>query len=120
MNAVPRISSRRSILEGLPGHRRHFQPQDVWKKLVTDGSGERVPATVAANEATRLDAELTALTPGMEVRREPTLLWQIFDDPVFGKDIRAVFAGRDQFTSIFPDEQSFRMRVENWYERTKP
>ena len=95
------------------------QPQDVWKKLVTDSRGERVPGTVASSEATKLDAELTALTQGMEVRKEPTLLRQMFDDPVFGKDIRAVFAGRDQFTSISPDEHSFRIRVDKWYEKTK-
>jgi hypothetical protein len=95
--------------------------QEVWKRLVTDDRAEEVPHIVAHNEVTTLSAELAALTDGKEIREGGTLLRQMFDDRIFGRDILAVFAERGEFPMIVSrSDQSFRMRIETRYEQMKP
>ena len=56
------------------------EPQNVWRKLVTDSAAEQIRYSVMNNEIASLATELQGLVEGATIGAETPLLRQLFED----------------------------------------
>ena len=96
------------------------EPQDVWRRFITDDHAMRIDHLVAHHEVGQLGAELAGLEEGATTFDGPTMLRQLFEcAPVTG-DHRVTFTGRHTFPVIVRSEDTFKRHVDHCYETVAP
>jgi hypothetical protein len=91
------------------------QPQEVWRKLVTDERAEQIRHSVMDNEVAQLAMEFDELVAAAAIGHDTPLLRQLFDDLAINQNHIPTFIGSHSFTMIARTQGSFGRWVDRSY-----